>query len=69
MAPMLDDDRPDRKYWTPYDHFMAERDAQREYVRRLMRRHGRALANALRATAVRLLNAASIAARPVRPRA
>jgi len=39
MPPMLDDDAPDRKYWTAYDHFMVEREARamrRDYAYKLL---------------------------------
>jgi hypothetical protein len=45
MPPMLDDDAPDRKYWTAYDHFMLEREARakrRAYAYRLLGRFLRA---------------------------
>ena len=40
MALRLEDDAPDRKFWTAYDHFMIEREAsamRREYTCALLR--------------------------------
>ena len=65
MPPMLDDDAPDRKYWTAYDHFMIEREARamrREYAYKLLGAWWRAVTGTI-------LNAASSGSRPVRPRA
>ncbi len=45
-----DDEAPDRRFWTAYDHFMAEREARakrREYVYRLMAKAWRRLIEGL----------------------
>jgi hypothetical protein len=68
MAMRLDDDAPDRKFWTAYDHFMIEREARamrREYTYALLRSWWQ------RSTtlASRFVSGASSGARPVRPRA
>ena len=68
MPPMLDDDAPDRKYWTAYDHFMIEREARamrREYAYKLLGSWWRAVTSA----ADRFAPQASGGSRPVRPRA
>ena len=68
MALRLDDDAPDRKFWTAYDHFMIEREARamrREYAYGLLRSWWRRL-TALRP---RIVSAASSGARQVQPRA
>ena len=68
MLPMLDDDTPDRKYWTAYDHFMIERKA-----RALRRAYAFALLGswlrAARAAAIRFVSAASSGWKPAQPRA
>jgi hypothetical protein len=68
MALNLDDDAPDRKFWTAYDHFMIEREARamrRAYAYALLRSWWHTAADA----GTRIINAASSAAKPVRPRA
>ena len=67
MPRMLDDEAPDRKYWTEYDHFMVEREARamrRAYAYALFRS-----LQAARAAATRSASAASSELKPVRPRA
>ena len=58
------EDRPDVRFWTTYDHFMFERDA-----RALRRRHVRALMHAWwRRTKARVaLSLKHAGAQPVRP--
>ena len=68
MAFRLDDDAPDRKFWTAYDHFMIEREARamrREYAYALLRSWWRRLT----APRPRIVSAASSGARQVHPRA
>jgi hypothetical protein len=72
MPPMLDDDTPDRKYWTAYDHFMIEREARamrREYAYKLLGSWWRAVTSAAVRAWGSILNAASSESRPVPPRA
>jgi hypothetical protein len=68
MALRLEDDAPDRKFWTAYDHFMIEREAsamRREYTYALLRSWWQRL----RGLASRFVSGASSGARQVQPRA
>jgi hypothetical protein len=68
MALRLDDDAPDRKFWTAYDHFMIEREARamrRQYTYALLRSWWQRLST----LASRLVSGASSGARPVQRRA
>jgi hypothetical protein len=59
-----DDDSPDRRFWTAYDHFMIEQEA-----RAVRRAHVNAmLRNAWRYVAVALTRARSQPRKPQRPR-
>ena len=68
MALRLEDDAPDRKFWTAYDHFMIEREAsamRREYAYGLLRSWWRRLT----APRPHIVSGASSGARQAQPRA
>ena len=68
MSTMLDDEAPDRRFWTAYDHFMIEREARamrREYAYSVLRSWLRKWM----APRARIVNAASTAMTPVPPQA
>ncbi|MFO1303220.1 MAG: hypothetical protein U1F54_05775 [Burkholderiales bacterium] len=60
----FNEERPDVRFWTDYDHFMVMREARamrRQYVRGLVIDYAARFANALKSTGARPVTAAKAA--------